>query len=281
VRLAEGRKTATLDGKAVRRDSASLGGAGVVVFGPEDLRLPKAAGADRRRALDRAVFAVHRTYSQEAAMYERALRGRNSLLRQGNLSKELVESYEETLARTGARIVARRREVTGRLCPRFERAFEDIHGEKRATIRYRSHDEVEAAETENEVNAAIRRGLGEQRKVDERRGFTGFGPHTDDLEMMLEGRPARVHGSQGQLRSLMLAFKFAELGYVEEGNAEAPLFLLDDVASELDERRRTRLFEAISGRTCQTVLTVTERELLPRMPGRADWEVRDGHLERV
>jgi DNA replication and repair protein RecF len=281
VRLAEGKKTTTLDGKAVRRDSSSLEGAGVVVFGPEDLRLPKAAGSDRRRALDRAVFAVHRTYFREAATYEKALRARNSLLRQGKLMEELLESYDETLAQAGARIVLRRRELTAALRPRFATAFAEIHGEVEARIRYRSHAQVEEARTEKEVVEAIRKGLEGQRKLDERRGFTGFGPHTDDLEMMLGERPAREHGSQGQLRSLMLALKFAELGYVHEGNAEAPLLLLDDVASELDERRRRSLFETISSTACQTLLTVTERELLPRLPGHVDWEVQQGHVERV
>jgi DNA replication and repair protein RecF len=77
----------------------------------------------------------------------------------------------------------------------------------------------------------------------------------------------------------VLAFKFAEVRHVEEGNGEAPVLLLDDVASELDEERRARLFETLRATPCQTLLTVTERSLLPDLPGRVDCRVRGGHLE--
>jgi DNA replication and repair protein RecF len=279
VQLAPGAKATQLDGKAVRRDADSLAGAGIVVFGPDDLRLPKAAAAERRRAIDRTVFAVHRAYYREAATFERALKARNGLLRQGAGAPHLLASYDETLARSGARIVRRRREVVASLAPRFVAAFADIHGRLAANIGYRSHSRVEAAKSEAEVEQALREGLAAQRSVDERRGFTGFGPHTDDLEILLDGRLAREHGSQGQIRSLVLAFKFAEVRHVEEGNGEAPVLLLDDVASELDEERRARLFETLRATPCQTLLTVTERSLLPDLPGRVDCRVRGGHLE--
>ena len=279
VQVAVGKKRTTLDGKAVRRDSESLEGAGVVIFGPDDLRLPKAAAAERRRALDRAVFAVHRSYFREALDFDRALKARNGLLRRGEFSRELLESYDETLARTGARMVARRRELVESLAPIVASVFGEIHGDVPARIRYRSHGQVEAAGGESEIAEALRSGLEAERGNDERRGFTGFGPQTDDLEMLLGDRPAREHGSQGQIRSLVLAFKIAELRHAEARNRETPVLLLDDVASELDQERRTRLFETISAMACQTLITVTEREDLPDLPGRADWHVSGGHIE--
>jgi DNA replication and repair protein RecF len=281
VEVAVGRKRTTLDGKAVRRDSDALQGAGVVVFGPDDLRLPKAAAAERRRALDRAVFAGHRPYYREAVAFERALRERNSLLRRGVFSKDLLESFDETLARTGARIVVRRRELVRTLAPVFERAFSEIHGELPAKIRYRSHAGIESVEGEEAIGEALRLGLEAERGNDQRRGFTGFGPQTDDLEMLLGDRLAREHGSQGQVRSLVLAFKISELLYAEAQNEETPVLLLDDVSSELDEKRRSRLFETISSMACQTLITVTEREHLPQLPDRVDWRVSGGHLEPV
>jgi DNA replication and repair protein RecF len=202
-------------------------------------------------------------------------------LRAGTYSRELLESYDQTLATTGARVVVRRRDLVASLAPRFAAAFAEIHGEPPASIRYRSEPHVESAGVEAEVATALQEALAANRSVDQRRGFTGRGPHTDDLEMTLGDRLARDHGSQGQIRSLVLAFKFAELRQVEEGNQETPVLLLDDVASELDEQRRARLFDAISGNTCQTLLTVTERGLLPQLPGRVDWRVNLGRLEPV
>lgn len=278
VRVAVGKKSTMLDGKAVRRDSDALDGASVVMFGPEDLRLLKDAGSERRRMLDRAVFAVRRSYYREALNFQRALKGRNSLLRRGDFGPTLLESYDETLARSGAQIVVRRRELVAAVGPRFQAAFADIHGGQVASMRYRSDARVEKASTEEEVYHALREGFVQDRERDGRRGFTAFGPQTDDLEVFLGDHLARDHGSQGQMRSLILALKIAELHHVGACNGEPPLLLLDDVASELDEERRGRLFETISAMACQTLITVTEREHLPSLPGRTDWRVSLGRL---
>jgi DNA replication and repair protein RecF len=278
VRVSVGKKSTTLDGKTVRRDSDSLEGASVVIFGPDDLRLLKDAGSERRRMLDRAVFAVRRSYYREALTFQRALKGRNSLLRRGGFIAALLESYDETLARAGARIVVRRRELVDAVAPRFVAAFSEIHGGLVARLRYRSDAMVENAGTEEEVYQALREGFAKDKERDGRRGFTSFGPQTDDLEVFLGDRLARDHGSQGQMRSLILALKIAELHHVSACNGETPLLLLDDVASELDEERRGRLFETISAMACQTLITVTEREHLPSLPGRTDWRVSQGRL---
>jgi DNA replication and repair protein RecF len=281
VELASGRRKTMLDGKVVRRDSNALEGAGVVVFAPGDLQLPKGPAAERRKAVDRATFAVCRQYYQEALDFERALRGRNGLLRRGDFTQDLLDSYTETLAKVGARIVVRRRDVVASLAPVFAEVFSNIHGGLTASIRYRSDERVENAGDEQQVASAIHEGLVAETAKDVRRGFTGFGPQTDDLEMLLSDHPAKEHGSQGQLRSMVLALKISELRNATERNAEAPLLLLDDVASELDEERRNRLFGTIAGMACQTVITVTEREHLPDLPGRRDWRVEAGQVVPV
>jgi DNA replication and repair protein RecF len=79
----------------------------------------------------------------------------------------------------------------------------------------------------------------------------------------------------------VLALKIAELRQASERNREAPVLLLDDVASELDEERRRRLFGAIAVMACQTLITVTERGHLPELPERSDWHVSGGNLEPV
>jgi DNA replication and repair protein RecF len=278
TQVGEGRKTSLLDGKSVRRDAAALEGAAVVLFGPDDLRLPKAAAAERRRFIDRAVFAGCRPYYREAVAFEKALKSRNALLRRGGVDGLLLESYDEELATTGARIVMRRRELVHSLAGRFASAFRRIHGEPEVSTAYRSDPTVESASTEVEVRDFLRSGFVRHRASDERRGFTGFGPQTDDLELLLGGHPAREHGSQGQLRSMVLALKIAELEHLSEALGEPPLLLLDDVASELDRERRTKLFETISALDCQTLITVTEREHLPALPERVDCEVVQGDI---
>ncbi len=278
IEVAGGRKTTRVDGKTARRDATSLRGLAVVLFVPEDLQLPRAAPAARRAFVDRSIFGVDRGYYAEALAYQRVLRSRNAILRQGLADGTLLDTYDDQLARLGARLVVRRRDVVSALRPRVEALFERIHGPLSAEIRYHGHAEVEKAEGESGVESALAEGLRTRRGLDQRRRFTGFGPHTDDLAIRLDGRLAVEHGSQGQLRSLVLAMKLAELAYVHEALGEAPILLLDDVASELDQRRRQQLFETIAGLPGQTFITVTDRTFVPQLPGREDFSVVAGRL---
>lgn len=281
VTVTSGRKAALLDGKPVGRAASRLQGVAAVLFVPEDLLLPRAAPSERRRFLDRAIFAADRSYSSDAVAFERVLRSRNAVLREGAPRPALLDTYDEELARTGARIVRRRRDLVAALAPRVEALFGAIHSDLGARIRYRGHASVEGARDDGEVVAALLAGLQARRELDLRRGFSGFGPHTDDLELELGQHPARDHGSQGQLRSLVLALKLAELAHLEERQGEPPLLLLDDVASELDEVRRRQLFETIARLPGQTLITVTDRHLLPTLPERRDFEVVAGQIRQV
>ena len=96
--------------------------------------------------------------------------------------------------------------------------------------------------------AALRRALGRAHAEELARGTTVVGPHRDDLEFLLNGRPARSTASQGQQRSTVLATKIAEVRLVSARSERMPLLLLDDVLSELDPSRRERLLGAVSGR---------------------------------
>ena len=281
AKLASGRKSTRLDGKPVRRAASALSEVAAVLFVPEDLLLPRAAPAERRRFLDRAIFAADRGYAVEATALERVLKSRNAVLRQGQPPLALLDTYDEQMAHHGARIVLRRRALTAALAPRVETLFRSIHADIGTAIRYRSHPEIEAVRTEPDLVAALRAGLLARRTLDERRAFTGFGPHTDDLVFDMAGHPAADHGSQGQLRSLVLALKLAELAHLTAVLGASPLLLLDDVASELDEIRRCRLFETISALPGQTLITVTEPQLLPQLPERRDFEVEAGQIRKA
>jgi DNA replication and repair protein RecF len=225
------------------------------------------------------VFNVDRSFFKEASAFQRVLKSRNAVLRSGRLAPPLVETYDDELARTGARVVTRRRSLVATLAPRMAALFRALHGDLEVELRYRSDARVEAAGDEPAIRAALLEGLARQREVDERRRFTSVGPHTDDLEIVLAGRPAREHASQGQLRSLALALKLAELANVAERRGDAPVLLLDDVPSELDPERRGFLFEMIGSLSCQTVISVADRALVPPLGGRRDFLISEGRAE--
>jgi len=276
VELGPTGRRARLDGKSVRGTAAALGAVSVVLFVPEDLLLSRAPPAARRRFLDLAIFNVERGYYGEASEFQKVLRNRNALLRQGSSDPALLDTYDEELARTGARVVTRRRALVAALEPRFAGHFRQLHGDLAVSLTYRSDPDVEAAGDEAAVERALERGLAGRRALDLRRRFTGFGPQVDDLEIGFLGTLARSQASQGQLRSLMLALKLAELTHVEARLGDPPVLLLDDVPSELDPLRRALLFDVIAKLDCQTLISVTEREIVPALSGRRDFLVRAG-----
>jgi DNA replication and repair protein RecF len=273
-----GKRTVFLDGKPVRRLGGALGVVRVVLFVPEDLLLPRGTPAARRRFLDFAVFGVEPAYLGEAAVFDKLLRSRNALLRQGRprLTSALLDTYDEELARAGARVVVRRRRVTADLAPHLQAYFRALHADLPASLAYLTAPELGAPVSESEVEQALLAGLRARRTLDERRGHTTFGPQTDDVELRLDGRPARAHASQGQIRSLVLALKLAELGNVHAHVGDSPVLLLDDVPSELDPDRRGYLFDTLAGLSCQTLISVADPAVVPAVPGRSDHLVRGG-----
>lgn len=278
IKLSEVGRTVSLDGKQVRGAAAVFGAVSVVLFVPEDLLLPRAAPAMRRRFLDLAVFNVERGYYREASAFQKVVKSRNHLLKRGAVDPVLLDAYDEELARTGARVVLRRRALVADLAPRTRDFFHALHSGLPVEVRYRSAPTVDAAGDEATVQAALLAGLRAQHALDERRRFTGFGPHTDDVEIVLGGRLAREHASQGQLRSLVLALKLAELTNVEARRGDVPVLLLDDVPSELDPTRRKFLFDMVGGLACQTLISVTEREVVSPLTDRLDFHVTGGRI---
>jgi len=281
VELRPGGRIARLDGKLVRGVAAVLGSVSVVLFVPEDLLLARAPPAARRRFIDMAVFNVERGYFGEASAFQKVLKSRNALLRRGDAQPLLLDTYDQELARTGARVIVRRRALVAELVPRFAEHFAALHSNLPVQLRYRGHPDLADIGDEPALEQALLRGLAARRAIDERRRTTGFGPHLDDLEIDLAGAPARAHASQGQLRSLVLALKLAELTHVEARTGDAPVLLLDDVPSELDPERRRLLFESVAPLACQTLITVTERDLVPSFAERQDFLVRGGRVTPV
>lgn len=275
-------KRARVDGKGVRSAAEYFGGFNVVLFAPEDLRLVRGAPGERRRFLDRAVWNAQPSFLAAAQGYERVLRSRNALLR-GEVRREhadLLDVYDEQLAGAGAELILRRCGYLSALAPTAERAFERItRSGLPLVLRYVSC----VGEVATRARADIERNLGEllkaSRRRDRERGFTGVGPHQDDLELELGGHPARLHASQGQTRALVLALKIGEIEHLVEVIGESPVLLLDDVSSELDTERSRHLLEFVGQLEAQTYLTTTMPHVLPLPENRHEYQLIDGVVQ--
>ncbi|HEX2688031.1 MAG TPA: DNA replication and repair protein RecF, partial [Kofleriaceae bacterium] len=202
VALAPGSRQVKLDGKAVRPLARYFGGFNVVVFTPEDLALPRASPADRRRFLDRSVFNLQPDYLTTAQNYERVLKTRNAVLRQaseGTADRRQVEAllavYDQQLAEIGARVIAARIAFLDVLRDELATAFASITRTGLATTaRYVARS---AAVTPDELVAK----LAASRVKDFATSATQVGPHRDDVVFELDGRDAGTYASQGQLRA--------------------------------------------------------------------------------
>ncbi len=194
--------------------------------------------------------------------YSRALVQRNALvarIRAGAASPAGLDAWDAELSLRGAELMADRREAAEALEPRFEAMALELGLPEPARLAYRPRSAAGDAE-------GLAAELLERRSGDLERGFTAHGPHRDDVALSHGGVPLRSYGSQGQQRTALLALLFAERELLADRQGSAPLVLLDDVMSELDEARRERLAERlrIGG---QAVLTATEPGHVPGAGG--------------
>lgn len=256
-------KRVALDGKTITRLPDELAHLNVVLFGPDDLALTKAGPALRRRFLDRAAYAVWPDYVGALRAYAEALKNRNELLRQaaaGRLDAAVVAAFEHALVIHGARVVARRLEFLATFRPHFDRVFEHItEGALRGGLAYRGYAGLQPDADLASLERGYAAALDEARATDLRRGFTSVGPHADDLLFHIDRRSARLYASQGQHRAFVLALKIAELHRIHEAIGVYPVFLLDDVSSELDAQRNAQLMSYLDQAGGQVFITTTDR----------------------
>ena len=277
------RRTASIDGKTVRAAADFYGRVRTILFTPEDLAVLRGSPGARRRLLDRMLFARQREHIRDVQAYEKLVRSRNQVLREGSGSQrdDLLSTYEERLSSVGSRIWTRRQELLMALEPTFADVFSRIHGGPRSpSLSYRAClGSIPAAQREDALVAEFLR----RRREDLLRGATSVGPHRDDFVVDLDGHDAGTFASQGQARALMLAFKLAELRLARDERGQVPTLLLDDVSSELDPQRTALLFEALAQDAGQCVLTTTDPAyvLLPPRAERQVLRIQGGRLERA
>jgi DNA replication and repair protein RecF len=255
-------KRLTADGAAVERLTDVASRPLVSVFLPDRLELITGAPALRRAHLDQVVAALRPARAATRRAYSAALGQRNALvatIRAGRAGRESMPAWDAELARHGVALMADRAAVVEELRPRFAEhaAGLGLSGEPDVLYRPRSQ-----ATTADELAAE----LAERLESDIERGFTGHGPHRDELVLRRDGRELRAYGSRGQQRLGLLALLLAERETLTVSRETPPLMLLDDVMSELDAGRRSRLVELLRGGG-QSLITTTD---LAHVPGADD-----------
>ncbi|HTX45929.1 MAG TPA: DNA replication and repair protein RecF [Solirubrobacteraceae bacterium] len=269
-------KRMQLDGASVERlldlDQRPL----VSVFLPDRLELVKGPPAVRRAHLDQFIGAMWPSRVATRRAYSQALQQRNALIarvRAGHGSPASLATWNLQLAQHGIALMGDRDRAVQELSEPFGHLAEELGLDGGASVAYRPRSKATTAE-------ALADELAERTPSDLERGFSGHGPHRDELALLRSGRELRVYGSQGQQRLALLALLLAERERIATHRRSPPLMLLDDVMSELDQLRRQALVELLRGVEGQSVISTTDLEHVPggSDPGITRLAVSDGEV---
>ncbi|MBE6559674.1 MAG: DNA replication/repair protein RecF [Ruminococcaceae bacterium] len=293
-----GRKRLTRGGAPLSGVKELVGSFRAVLFSPEHLALVSGSPAERRSFLDIAIAQLFPRYVSALTAYTRTLTERNALLRfaadGGSVSPQQWDVYAEQLARSGAFIAAARAAYTDRLSCYVAECFAEMtEGRETPCLTYTGigaayctppacdadvHER--AAHPAPALAQAIYDGLCCERQREIAAGTTLHGVHRDDITISLNGEAAKLYASQGQTRSLALAMKLGEGALSRTLGGEEPVYLLDDVFSELDAGRRNYLLSALGER--QVIITSCEPDTaLSRLSEVSVFEVRAGTVCRA
>lgn len=255
-------RRARLNGADRGRASAVAGTFTAVVFDPNHLSLVKAGPEGRRHFLDAALCQLYPGYLAALRRYARLTAQKNALLKAYDITPGadvLLETYNEAMSVCGAEVMRRRAEYLEKLAPMAEANYRDISsGAEVLGVGY-----LPCCDPEPEALAAR---LREVKNQELRAGFCLTGPHREDLEILIDGQPGKIYGSQGQQRSAVLSLKLAEATVAGEVLGEHPVMLLDDVLSELDDARQTYLLTRIEDK--QTFVTTCDSAAFARTNGK-------------
>jgi DNA replication and repair protein RecF len=281
----------------VPRPRDVLGILRTVLFAPEDLALVRGDPSERRRFLDDLLVLRAPRYAGVRADYERVLRQRNALLKSSGAARRAgsrgdistLDVWDGHLARNGAELLAGRLDLVADLAPQLSAAYAGIAPEsKPAEIGYRSTiaeslppeygTSIARADLEVLTDALLAAMVaGRDAELD--RGVSLVGPHRDELELVLDGYPAKGYASHGESWSFALALRLASYELLRAESSE-PVLVLDDVFAELDQRRRQRLAE-VAAAAEQVLVTAAVEEDVPETLGNARYAVSDGEVRRA
>lgn len=278
-----------VDGVA-RRASDLIGRLRVVMFSAADLQIIDGSPARRRRYLDITISQLDREYVRALQRYQRVLQQRNSLLRSLQERRarpgDELEFWDQELAASGSVVLHGRALAVRALAEGAAAHYADLAPNvEPLAVCYEpalppaaAAAVVDGAGIEG-VAAAFRETLEERRRDDLAAGMTRSGPHRDNMRFEIGGNDAGAFASRGQQRTAGLALRLAEVALSRDRTGDAPLLLLDDILSELDEQRRERVLAAAYG-VDQVVITSADedRPSAADLPGARRFHIEEGEL---
>lgn len=259
------------------RLSDFVGTINVIFFSPDDLVMIKGGPLERRRFLDFHIAQVRPGHVSLLNAYNKVVQQKSALLKT-NLEKSYkysqLQLWNEQIIELGRKIIINRSDMTERLQDAVDVIYDNLTlNKEKVQIYYLALGKKNITEAISEYPKILHDKLFQEIE----RQMVLVGSHRDDLQILLNNKPARLFASQGQQRSIVLSLKLAELELINHEKGEYPLLLLDDVLSELDHLRREYLIKFINSSRIQTIITMTSADT--HQLG-ALYRVEKGHIRR-
>lgn len=245
----------------------------VVFFVPEDLEIVRRGPEERRRFIDRELCQASASYTAELSAYHRALLQKNRLLKEKISStalRELLQPWDKQLIQHGSRIICSRAAAVQRWDKLAAVNYNVLfYGLEKLAINYISSTVLadfcaEGASAVQEISENMSQQIKLKEGEERARGHALVGPHKDDLMFLIDRREARKFASHGQQRSAVIALKAAQVQDYGE-TMEKPLFIIDDIFSELDEQRRRQCL-LLFKEAAQVLMTVADGQNIVNCP---------------
>ena len=259
ITLKENTKAIWVNGKREQL-ARYLGLLQVFSFTADQLEVVRGMPEARRHFIDRGISSLTPAYVQTVSDYNRVIKQKNRILQDSSErelrleeTKDLLATWNDQLARFGAEIHKARIDYTERINSALERTLFEP-----AELQVHYSSSLEGKGNLNDYESLLRERLQLRLQSEVAAGRALVGPHRDDLAIHFGGREMRVYGSSGQQRSALLLLDLAAISVYNSWHDDYPLFLVDDVDAELDEKRIRRLLEYLEGRT-QTFITTSKR----------------------
>lgn len=228
----------------------------LVLFEPEHLRLLSGSPERRRQYLDDLLEQTNPSFGRLRKNYKRALIQRNNLLKKGSaVGQSQIFAWNIRLSELGGQIAVLRNNLCQQIAEQINPIYDQLSGAKLDIgLVY------DATCAIDNYSSAMLVKLEKHHDLDFLRGFTAYGPHRDDMLVLINGRSDQAVASRGEMRTLLLCLKIVELRILEALRGQKPLLLLDDVFSELDGKRRQALTKFLEDH--QTFITTTDADVV-------------------
>ncbi len=267
-----------------RTASDLVGELNAVMFSAQDLDLVLGSPVERRRFMDTLISQVDRRYLRALQKYQRVLYQRNHLLRmirEGRAGDDELAFWDQQLTAEGAYIMAQRLEMVEHVSSMALPIHDTLTGDGESLqVRYQPRVGIGKGTSLEEISQRFQEILDRDKREEIARGVSRNGPHRDDLQLLIGGMDAGLYASRGQARTVALALRLAEARYLSQRRGQEPILLLDDVLSELDSVRRSRVLQAAS-QFEQSLITATDLDTIEELflSTAAKFRVQSDHVE--